>query len=209
MKTTLLSILVLTLSTFDIFSQVDYQGYIFGVDSKNKIDDIGLEFMDINLIVGNDTMNCTTNWNGYFEFKNIKQKQVKLIARNRNYKTIDTSFEIIPKTNTDTFYSVQKNKKSCLRINYNRLTAIQDILDSKIVVLLPGGVAGTQIYNRDTIFEIKYNIEYLSLGCAASGISNEIEYNLEIFKFLDNTYGLDWRTEIRKETIGLKEYNAR
>lgn len=179
-----------------------YEGYIYESGGGKNATEFGISGTDIDLIVKGDTLRTVTNSVGYFYFNNIKDNKVRLISSKRHCTKVDTTLEIKAKNNIDTFYSMYTGGKRELKICYNGNTANEDILKLQMVILLPGGIAGTEVLNKDTIFENRYNIEYLSLGCVRAGCTNEWEYNTVIFKYLDKKFGTKWRAEIRKESIG-------
>ena len=87
---------------------------------------------------------------------------------------------------------------------YNKKGALEDIEKGDIKLLLQGGFVGSPELPNDSLFEEKYNLTFISQGCVRFPEENETEYNLEIFKYLKEKYGTDWRKEIRKDVIGLK-----
>ena len=88
---------------------------------------------------------------------------------------------------------------------YNRKGALKDIEKGRLKLLLPGGIVSAAELPNDSIFEEKYNVVFISQGCVRSPGENQAEYNYEIFKYLDETYGSEWRKEIRKDVIGFKK----
>jgi len=88
---------------------------------------------------------------------------------------------------------------------YNRKGALKDIEKGRLKLLLPGGIVSAAELPNDSIFEEKYNVVFISQGCVRSPGENQAEYNYEIFKYLDETYGREWRKEVRKDVIGLKK----
>lgn len=89
--------------------------------------------------------------------------------------------------------------------HYNKDGALRDIKQGKICVLLPGGLIGATISQKDNAFETKYRIRFVSRGCNRFAGENEAAYNQEMFKYLDATFGKEWRDEIRKDVIGLTQ----
>lgn len=85
---------------------------------------------------------------------------------------------------------------------YNKKGALKDIEMGRLKLLLPGGISTAPKLHSDSIFENKYNVVFISQGCVRSAEDNQTEYNNEIFKYLDKTYGRDWRKEVRKDVIG-------
>jgi hypothetical protein len=88
---------------------------------------------------------------------------------------------------------------------YTRKGALKDISKGEINLLLPGGIVGAPYHLSDTIFEKKYDVTFIRQGCVRYPGENQNEYNGEMFKYLDETYGRGWRKEIRDDVIGLKK----
>ena len=158
----------------------------------------------VSAITDKDTLVTKTNGLGQFHFQNISSKIFRLSFGGRGYRHFDTLITFHQQKSKDTFQieAILRTKEG--NIFYNRASALNDIKRNNIFVLLPGGFAGSEIFDEDTTFELKYRIEYSSLGCTRSNADNEIEYNRAIFEYLDRTYGKAWRGEIRKDAIGLK-----
>lgn len=81
--------------------------------------------------------------------------------------------------------------------------ALQDIMQSKVKLLLAGGIAPIY-YQGQEQFEKKYHIQYYDYGCTPPNRKCIIAYNRTISKFLDKQYGKRWRNEVRKDVIGYK-----
>lgn len=88
----------------------------------------------------------------------------------------------------------------------NSEKARKDIKNGMIEIILPGGIAAASELPGDAAFEEKYGISFFSQGCVRFPGDNESAYNQEVFKFLDEKFGKDWRSEIRTDAIGLKAY---
>lgn len=202
MKFIQILIFILLTSNGFVFSQ-ELEGYILSDRLGKNPAESGINQIDIELILKDDTLRSVTNVVGYFHFDNIKEKKVRLIGRKRHYFAIDTIIEIGTNIKPDTFYCSFKGRNRKINNCYNKATALNDIQSSQMVILLPGGIISTEIYNKDTIFEKKYNIEYTCLGCIRYDCTQESEYNDVIFKYLDEQYGIKWRSEVRRESIGL------
>ena len=206
-------ILLLAIIQNICFGQVNYRGIVLEKGFE-YFEHGGIINMKINLIMDNDTTYAFTDENGNFYFNIDQTKDLHLFARKRHYKVFDTIVKhhllqnIEPNTLQiiDTFridLNIRKRRKSY--VCYNAKTAISDIKDSTMFILLPGGYAGTNIIENDTVFEKKYNIEYKHLGCVRSSCDNELEYNKQIFKYLDKVHGSEWRRIVRNDVVGINE----
>ena len=88
----------------------------------------------------------------------------------------------------------------------NSEKALKDIKNGMIKIILPGGFVAASELPGDAAFEEKYGISFFSQGCVRFAGDNESAYNQEVFKYLDEKLGKDWRSEIRTDAIGLKAY---
>lgn len=78
-----------------------------------------------------------------------------------------------------------------------------DIKNETIFLFLQSGEAPI-IYNEDKIFEKKYNINFYEQGCIGSNCAKK--YNQVIFDYLLKKYGKKWIKQIRRDTIGFKDW---
>lgn len=93
-------------------------------------------------------------------------------------------------------------KRGCF---YTSEKAKADLKNNSAKILIQGGFAPA-IYPTDKVFLEKYKIAYYIFGCVAPENSECLgEYNQAIFEYLDKTFGKSWRTEIRKDAVGLKD----
>ena len=90
---------------------------------------------------------------------------------------------------------------------YNKEKALSDIKKGYIKIILPGGIVSATELPNDESFEKKYGVRFTSQGCVRSFGDNESAYNEEVFKYLDQKFGKEWRGEIRKDAVGLKKIN--
>ena len=89
--------------------------------------------------------------------------------------------------------------------SFSREKALIDIKSKKPTILLQGGIVSV-IKITDKSFEVKYKISFRDLGCVIpEKIECLVAYNRTIFEYLDKTYGKEWRKEIRRDAIGLKD----
>ena len=89
---------------------------------------------------------------------------------------------------------------------YTKKGAIKDIEAGKKRILFPGGFGCISSFDSDqnNTFQEKYKVIFLCQGCIRYRNDDEEGYNKAIFEYLDRTYGSVWRTEIRKDALGLK-----
>ena len=101
---------------------------------------------------------------------------------------------------TEVIDSVQNQEVSVS--GYNKQKALTDIRKGSIKIILPGGIVAAAKLLGDEAFEKKYGINFFSQGCVRFPKDNEAAYNEEVFKYLDQKFGKEWRDEIRKDAIG-------
>ena len=90
--------------------------------------------------------------------------------------------------------------------NLSYQSAFKDIASKKIKIFGSGGISPHAYSKADSIFEVKYKVTYILFGCEALYENRAMqEYNIEIGKHLDKTYGRGWRKELHPDVIGLKE----
>lgn len=80
-----------------------------------------------------------------------------------------------------------------------------DIEKGTPFILLQSGIAPV-VYATDSVFENKFKVYYYEQGCVGPDYELMKEYNYVIFKYLADTYGKKWRSEIRKDAIGLRQW---
>jgi len=81
-----------------------------------------------------------------------------------------------------------------------------DIDNKTIFLFLRGGIAPIYI-STDSIFENKFNIYYYDFG--DTGPPDDkciIMYNKQVFEYLTHNYGSIWLRTIRKDILGLSEW---
>ncbi|RVU01971.1 hypothetical protein EOD41_08445 [Mucilaginibacter limnophilus] len=86
--------------------------------------------------------------------------------------------------------------------NVGKARALHDISNNTIKLLLIGGMRPKHFDDQER-FERKYDITYYTYGCVFPRGEKIRAYNAEVFKYLDNKYGKDWRKETRPDVIGL------
>ncbi|WP_300664843.1 hypothetical protein [Fluviicola sp.] len=90
---------------------------------------------------------------------------------------------------------------------YNKAGALQDIKKHDMQILFSGGFGGMPDFSsaEDQLFQKRYGVNLHSQGCLHYGTGeNEAEYNQTIFDYLDKTYGVKWRYELRSDAIGFE-----
>ena len=84
----------------------------------------------------------------------------------------------------------------------------KDITNRTVFLFLQGGIAPV-VYTTDQEFESKYGIYFHDFGCISPDYKCIIKYNSRVFDYLAKNYGKKWKKEIRKDVIGLKEWNKK
>ena len=193
MKNLILVIIFLQIGSLDSYSQ-DSTSYEFIVNGLIGLKDV-IPVTDAVVII-NDQIKIS-NQNGKIDFRtNLKHIEVKV--RHLDFSELDTIF------NSD-----QLNQLTELLILseciVNGELAKVNISDNKIELMLAGGIAPTLILGQEKI-ENKYNFKYYEYGCTSPPNECLIQYNYEMFKYLDNKYGNSWRDEVRNDVIGFSQY---
>ena len=94
-------------------------------------------------------------------------------------------------------------------VNSKGIKQVTITVDSKVEVLLvQGGIVSTET-QADLDFEKKYNVDLRDYGCVGLDEDYSVAQNEKVFKQLDNKFGKEWRAELRKDTIGFKEFLAK
>ena len=162
----------------------------FGDQVMNP-DDVIIELIGEGKISSTDSV-------GYFEFRNLKSKEYNL--RVLNYSSDPQIFKV--KLNNRSKKDVNLFLK--VECEVNAETAKKDINEGNPKLLLASGIAPAVYYGGDP-FEKKYNIEFQDFGDVIEHPSECMkQYNKEIFKYLDEKFGQQWRREVREDVIGLK-----
>ena len=105
----------------------------------------------------------------------------------------------------------QLNASGAVKIYYvenienAELLAKTDIENKVPFIFIHGGIAPVH-YTTDKSFMEKYSVYYEDFGCVAPEYKFVNAYNRVVFKLLDEKFGKKWRSEIRKDVIGFKEY---
>ena len=182
------------------YSQNNIKGSVKDVRTSDVI-----PFANVTLSNGKEIL-TQTDLDGRFEFQNIETDNVSLTVSYVGYYPFDSIIKFDAKIN-ELIIKLVPDSTTNYEIfisSYNKQGALKDIEKGNIKLLLPGGIVGSPELPNDSIFEEKYNLTFISQGCVRFPEENETEYNLEIFKYLDEKYETDWRKEIRTDVIGLK-----
>lgn len=134
---------------------------------------------------------------GNFLFSRLKPSSYKIHISAWGYDKKDTLVSLINRPIDSLRIILISN---CMQ---NGRTAHEDIISGKPKLLLQGGISPI-IYKGQEKFERKYKIKYSDFGCTGQPTGCSVEYNLTIFKYLDNKFGKGWRKEVRQDIIGLK-----
>ncbi len=140
---------------------------------------------------------CTEE-NGYFRIDSIKPGKYKLDVVGLGFETFDTIINVTRDISAFEILLIAK-------CEIDRETAIDDIKSLKPRLLLIGGIAPTDIANKE-LFEKKYKVHYEDFGCVAPPNECIEQYNFEIFKYLDEKYGESWRSEVNENVIGIEKW---
>jgi CarboxypepD_reg-like domain len=137
---------------------------------------------------------------GKFTIYGLAKGQHKLTFSTFGYPSTDTILTI----DNDNILNFTWTINTTCNGNYNTQSALDDIKQGKVNLLIFGGIAPV-IYATDKDFKEKYKIGYDVFGCVAPDMDECLMlYNQTIFEYLDKTYGKKWCKEARKDVIGLK-----
>jgi hypothetical protein len=196
----LTTLMLLILTSIICFGQFNYSAVLV-----DRISNEPLSFVKVLAFINEDTIRVSTDIDGRFTLANLMAERHRIIATDLGYSLLDTTLLLENNWASDTLKCNGPNLNGrIVRLGYNKNTALTDIKDETIFLLVPGGIVGTKINPVDTLFEQKYKLKYISRGCTKFSIDNEKEYNQTIFDYLDKTYGKFWRIEVRQDIIGLK-----
>lgn len=84
----------------------------------------------------------------------------------------------------------------------SKVKAKTDLKKGRVNFLILGGIVSTRVKGQE-VFEQKYKLKYLDFGCM---VPNDIcieDYNATVAKYLDQTFGKQWRKEVRKDVKGI------
>ena len=134
---------------------------------------------------------------GNYKFDGLKGG--KYILRVIEYNPNPKEFEILLNTKSITGFDLIVNADCPV----NTRIAETEIKQGRPRLLLIGGVAPI-ITVWDSKFAKKYGIQFYDFGDTGPAEECVLQYNKEIFEYLDSKFGTKWRKEVRKDVIGLK-----
>ena len=199
MKKALLTILCL-IFVVSIFGQIDTTSLLWirgnvRVKVGGKIvipNDAIIELRCSNKILFSDS-------HGSFNFESLKPGKYNFRVLGIGNNTFDTVLSLEKVPINDLILVVSSN------CSVNELVAENDIKKGKCRLLLVGSISPIANSKQDEFFQSKYKVTYFDFGCNIQAIDCIIQYNEKMFEYFDNTFGLQWRAEVRKDVIGLKE----
>jgi hypothetical protein len=193
--------IIFFLTIISVYSQTNISGVI--VDQQNSE---SIPFAIVGLKYGDTILEEQADFDGVFHFNDIDSERLNLSVKCLGYFNFDSTLHVSSDTVKLTIELINDPtiKYEVVLSEYNKKGALNNISKGEIQLLLPGGIAGAPYLHSDTIFEKKYNVTFILLGCVRYPGGNQLEYNTEMFKYLDEQYGEVWRKEIRKDVIGLK-----
>jgi hypothetical protein len=150
---------------------------------------------DLFLKLNNTNYYSDTNNDGGFAFTNVSPGRYHLILINSDFAYLDTLISV-----TRDVHLKFTLKSHC---EVNNITALNDVKQHQVKLLLISGIAGPHITVGDNTFQKKYGINYFDYGCTPPNRNCVLAYNKYIFSHLDKKYGLGWRKNVRKDVVGL------
>ena len=136
---------------------------------------------------------------GSFTIHGLRKGKHKLVFTAFGYNEVDTVITFLSGNIKNFRWPINSE---CMR--YSRESGLKDIKVKKARILLQGGIAPV-VNAADKSFSTKYNIEFYDLGCVTYDRKECLAaYNGVIFEYLDNTFGKNWRKEIRKDAFALQ-----
>ncbi|HBG69366.1 MAG: hypothetical protein A2W93_16065 [Bacteroidetes bacterium GWF2_43_63] len=150
-----------------------------------------------------------SGFDGEFIFENLLPGNYRLYGQYFHFYKFDTALTVTG--NIEQFILPQVRDSSLGEYwlypsHYNSQGAISDIENNTMRIILEiNGARDYSLSAKDTLFENKYHIEYWFEGCEVLPQQDNVGYNREIFRYLDQQYGKRWRKSIRKDAIGLKK----
>jgi hypothetical protein len=141
--------------------------------------------------------------NGDFAIKNVKSGEYKLSVRTFGCGDFDT---LVSVTNQNIEVNIFLPAPVCSRVSEE--LALKELAKDSARLLLVGSISPIGNSSQDFDFEKEFKIDYFDFGCTPPCEECILLYNRAIFKHLDQKYGKSWRTEVRPDIIGFKEYIA-
>lgn len=195
----IINIILFFLAINCAYSQKNIDGLVKDINNEP------IPFAYISLTNSKGEINTQTDFDGKFKLNQLQSEKITISVSYAGYYKYDSIIKIDSTTHlTIVLRPDTATKYEILLSSFNRQGAITDIEKGEIKLLLPGGIAGSPRLPNDKFFEEKYTLSFLSQGCVRFPEENETQYNYVVFKYLDEKYGTDWRDEVRKDVIGLK-----
>ncbi|MEQ8240033.1 MAG: carboxypeptidase-like regulatory domain-containing protein [Cyclobacteriaceae bacterium] len=185
--------ILLIISTFISFSLFGQEtAKVFGT-VKSAINNEPLEYLVVS-IAGTGT-GVPTDSLGYYELY-VPTGELTINVIYLGYNGIDTTLNI--QESTELNFLIDAN------CEFDKDRAERDIRKNKAKLLLVGSIAPIANSKQDEQFMKKYKVKYFDFGDEVIAMECIEEYNIEIFQFLDDKYGSDWRNEARADVIALE-----
>lgn len=149
-----------------------------------------------------------SDFDGVFKFNDLQSGEYRLHGQYFNFSPFDTT--IFVDENISVFIIPQlrdssKGEYYLFPAHFTAQGAMEDIEnDTMRIVIRNSFTYEYTIFKADSIFEVKYNVDFTFYDCENHSDSDFEAYNRVIFNHLDKTYGKKWRKEIRKDVFGLK-----
>lgn len=83
---------------------------------------------------------------------------------------------------------------------FHKETAIYDVKNKKIQLLLKSGIA-PKMYDNQDAFCKKYSVKYIELGCMGDSKACLRQYNRVMANYLDKKFGKKWRKDVREDVL--------
>lgn len=193
-------------TTVLIFCQQSYcQGKVFRF--MDNVNNVGIQGLFVKIDCAEKKYYMTSNLQGYVSLEEqcLDTLLVEVLSSYFFEESITKHFAI----NKDTIIINLECKdpvpvKLFGRNSFGKAKAIADIKENTIEILLDLGEVIRPKNIKDEAFEKKYNVKFVYTGDALSG--GESIFNEIIFRYLDKTYGNEWRKDISGDTYYFKEY---
>tara|TARA_B100000676_G_scaffold296670_1_gene337316 strand:+ start:476 stop:1096 length:621 start_codon:yes stop_codon:yes gene_type:complete len=118
------------------------------------------------------------------------------------YHKLDTSLML--KKGKNIFYiHLQPKDSVVLLVKSGKQNAIEDIQNKKIFLYRQGGIVAPPLTTQDKSFQLNFNLKYIATGCTGPSKDYTVNYNKEVFKYLNKQFGNTWKSNIRKDTFGI------
>ncbi len=98
---------------------------------------------------------------------------------------------------------VNASSKAQSLFSVGRQSALNDIQQKQVKLLLIGGKVPVTQQGQEN-FEQQYGLQYHDYGVISPEAESVKAYNKTIFRYLDATYGKQWRKQVRKDVLGLQ-----